>query len=91
MTRLMRYMMVAAAAAVAAPSFASAAPMTPAEQTDYKSRERHDSRDVQTGNYKPHGTLTTGQRDSFAKQPRERGTPQTSSDANQAPQLHKIY
>ncbi|MEW6449115.1 MAG: hypothetical protein AB1490_00565 [Pseudomonadota bacterium] len=76
MKTLMRYVIVAAAAAVAAP--AVAAPLTPTERMHFEARERHESRDVQRNDFSTHGGLTAEQRDSYAAGKRERATQQSN-------------
>jgi len=51
-----------------------AAPMTPVEQTDYDKRQIHELRDVNTGEYRPHGTLSSSDRD-FSPRPDMRPAP----------------
>ncbi len=76
MNTILRKLVLAGGVAFAIAGPIVAAPISPAEQGDYKLREQHDRRDAQTGNFRPHGTLTTQQRDSIAGQD-ARGTPKT--------------
>lgn len=68
MTGILRKLVLAGSVAFAVASPLAAAPVSPADQSNYKLREKHDMRDVQTGDFRPHGTLTTQERDSFARQ-----------------------
>lgn len=81
--------LISASLAPAAP--ASTAPLTPAEHTDIKMKERHDTRDVQTGDYRPHGTLSPEQRDSFAKGTRGTFSPQAPADPYAMLDKHRPY
>lgn len=68
MTGILRKLALAGSIAFAVASPLAAAPISPADQSNYKLREKHDMRDVQTGDFRPHGTLTTQQRESLARQ-----------------------
>jgi len=54
--------------ALASIGSSNAAPMTPVEQSDYDSRQIHEMRDVKTGDYRPHGTLSGSERDFTPRQ-----------------------
>lgn len=70
MKTLMRTLIVATAAAIAAP--AVAAPLAPSEQAHFEARERHEARDVQRNDFRGHGGLTAEQRNAYAAAKRER-------------------
>ena len=72
MIRIIRSLAIVGALAAIVVSSANAAPITPAEQGEYKATQRHEFRDVQVGDFRPHGVLTQPQ-DSFARQDKRTG------------------
>lgn len=68
MNALLRTLVLAGGISFAMAGSLGAAPISPTERTDLKSLEQHNMRDVRTGDFRPHGTLTTQQRRSLASE-----------------------
>jgi hypothetical protein len=86
MTNLIRKLTLATGIAVALAVPVSAAPFGPGEDS-VTAKQRHEARDVQTGDYGSHGVLTKRQRDSMARQDRRPAKPNAPSQ-NITPVLH---
>lgn len=61
MTKTFLKLAIAGGVAFAVVGPLNAAPIDQAERGDYQLTERHEFRDAQTGDYRPHGTLPTKQ------------------------------
>ncbi len=59
MTKTFLKLAIAGSAAFAMMGPINAAPIGPPERANYKLSERHEFRDAQTGEYRPHGTQPT--------------------------------
>lgn len=59
MTKIFLKMAIAGGVAFAVMGPLNAAPVSQAERGDFQLTERHEFRDAQTGDYRPHGTLST--------------------------------
>lgn len=67
MTGAARKLTIVAGLAMAASGGAYAAPISPGERTDFTAIQQHEARDVQSGDFRPHGGLTRQQGDSMAR------------------------
>lgn len=67
MTGVARKLAIIAGLAMTASGSLYAAPISPGERTDFTAAQQHEARDVQIGDFRPHGALTRQQGDSMAR------------------------
>jgi len=67
-----------------------AAPISPGERTDFTAIQQHEARDVQSGDFRPHGGLTRQQADSMARDDK-RPAVKTPAPAATMPDKHHPY
>ena len=90
MTALVRKLAIVVGLAIAASSPVDAAPITPGERADITFMQQHEARDVQTGDFRPHGGLTRQQGDSMARGDK-RPAAKTPAPATTMPDKHHPY